>query len=82
MKARRLEVAENLFLIAAKGKGQAAVSAAALLWAYHMGKPRESIEVTQNSGSKTLIYLPAKDGKTPEPAPIVEDGVSSGEVNG
>ena len=46
------------------------IEAAKILYAYDMGKPIESHEVTTNNGPKVLFYLPMKDGaKAIEPAP-------------
>lgn len=46
------------------------IEAAKVLYAYDMGKPVESHEVTTNNGPKVLFYLPAKDSSSPPPPPV------------
>ena len=54
------------------------IAAAAILYAYDMGKPIESHEVTTNAGPKVLFYLPQKDGaKAPEPSVGAPDAPAS-----
>ncbi len=57
--------------------------AASLVFAYDMGKPIESLEVTSNTGPKVMFYLPAKGGKDPAempaPPPMEREDDDSGD---
>ena len=54
------------------------IEAAKVLYAYDMGKPVESHEVTTNNGPRVLFYLPAKDGTAAPSAPAVSQDASGG----
>ena len=55
------------------------IEAAKVLYAYDMGKPIESHEVTTNSGPKVLFYLPVKDSALASAASVGKlDASSSG----
>lgn len=71
-----IEVATS-WEVVVKGRGDDAIpvasakdsiEAAKVLWAYDMGKPVESLEVSNTDGPKVLIYLPSngRDDKDPE----------------
>lgn len=83
-KSRRMAIAEHLLEVATsyevivKGRGDDAmpmasakdsIEAARLLMAYDMGKPVESIEVTQSDSPKVLTCLPLKGSVPPGQAP-------------
>lgn len=80
-----IEIATS-YEVVVKGHGESAIpmasakdsiAAAAILYAYDMGKPVESHEVTTNDGPKILFYLPVKDGATPA-TPVSDDGDHGG----